>query len=144
MLVEMVQLLLKLLMKQIILLCTTISTDWYSLQNCWQPNFLHVMLKSRCRKILEARSRSWGRTFYLRLRNSAKEKKNSLTMFLVKWKRLKQSKNFGKGSYASMCLTFFRVCKVHLEMVIVTFRCWICWWNCKVAMWIWSLISGFS
>jgi len=24
-----------------------------------------------------------------------------------------------------------------LEMVKVTYWCWICWWNCKVAKWIW-------
>jgi len=29
------------------LLCTTTSTDWKLLQNCWQTNFSHVMLRSR-------------------------------------------------------------------------------------------------
>jgi len=47
------------------------------------------MLKSLCRKILEARSRK--RTFYLQLRNPAKERKTSFTIFLVKLKRLKQN-----------------------------------------------------
>jgi len=30
-----------------------------------------------------------------------------------------------------------------LEMVKVTYWYWICWWNCKVATWIWSPISRF-
>ena len=29
------------------LLCTTVSIDWWALQNCWQPSFIHVMLWSR-------------------------------------------------------------------------------------------------
>ena len=117
-----------------LLLWTAISIDWYSLQNCWQPNFIHVMLKSRCRKISEARSRSWRRTFYLRLRNPAKEKKNSFTTFLVNYSVWSKANILAKGSFANMFLTFFRFFKVNLEMgkVIMLQKCW---WDCKVATW---------
>jgi len=86
---EMVQLLLKILMKQ---RTVAVHHDFHSLvfaTELLKLNFIHVMLKSRCRKILEARSRR--RTFYLRLRNPAKERKNSFAIFSVKLKRLKQS-----------------------------------------------------
>jgi len=46
------------------LLCTTISTECYLLQNSWPPNFIHFMLRSR--KFWKGRS--WSQTFYLRLR----------------------------------------------------------------------------
>ena len=36
---------------------------WVLLQNCWHPNFIRVMLRSRSRKMWK------GRTFYLRPRN---------------------------------------------------------------------------
>ena len=98
----------------------------------WPPNFIHVMLKSGCPKILEARSRCWRRPLYLRLRKPAKKRKNSFTISLVKLKRLKQSWNFGEGSYANMYLIFYHVCKVHLEMVKVAYWCWICCWNYKL------------
>jgi len=52
-------------------LCTTISIQCLMLQNSWQPNFNHFMLRSRNREseIWKGRSWSWSRTFYLRLRN---------------------------------------------------------------------------
>jgi len=49
-----------------LLLCTTICIDCY-LQNCWQPNLIHIMLRSR--KFWKGRS--YSRTFYLRLCNPA-------------------------------------------------------------------------
>jgi len=65
---------------KIFLLYTIISIDCWLLQNCWQPNFIHIMSRSpsqkfckvhsqchsRSQKIWEA-SRSW--TFYLQLYN---------------------------------------------------------------------------
>ena len=45
------------------MLCATISICLL-LQNCWQPNFSHFMLRSRSRKFWK------GRTSYLRIRNS--------------------------------------------------------------------------
>ena len=66
-LLEMVELL-KLLMKPRI---RAVHHDFYWLVFATKmlgwPNLIHVILKSRCREILEARSRR--RTFYLRLRN---------------------------------------------------------------------------
>jgi len=57
------------------LLCTTISIDCYLLQNSWQPNFIHFMLRNWSREseseILERSELSRSRTFYLRLRNPA-------------------------------------------------------------------------
>jgi len=49
------------------LLCSTISTECWLLQNSWPPNFIHFMLKSRSQKFWKGRS--WSQTFYLRLRN---------------------------------------------------------------------------
>ena len=92
------------------MLCTRISIDWCLLQNCWQPNFIHVMLKSRCWKILETSSRSWRRTVCRRLHNPAKERKNSLTIFLVKLKRLKQSKNFAVTLICAWPFSVFARC----------------------------------
>ena len=124
-----------------LLLWTAISIDWYSLQNCWQPNFVHVMLKRRCRKIFEARSRSWRWTFYLRLRNPVKEKKNSFTTFLVNYSVWSKANILAKGSFANIFLTFFRFFKVNLEMgkVIMLQNMLMRLWSCNV-----NLIADFK
>jgi len=44
-LVEMVQFCWIFYWNRMFLLCTTISIDRWLLQNCWQPKFIHVMLK---------------------------------------------------------------------------------------------------
>ena len=60
----MVQFLLKFLWKlRILAVYHDFSSLLYWLQNCWQPNFIHVMRRSRSRKFWN------GRTFYLLLRN---------------------------------------------------------------------------
>jgi len=51
---EIVEFRLQLRLKQGRICCNTISVDGLLLQNCWQPNFIYVMLRSRSRsEILE-------------------------------------------------------------------------------------------
>jgi len=63
--VEMVQFLLKLLLKQNSCGAPRFPLIAMLLQNCWQPNFIHVMIRSRCQKFWKG----WSQTFYLRLHN---------------------------------------------------------------------------